>query len=75
MVSPIYGCAVSFVPRESAQDFGFNKDWLGGFFDPCTTAKFDYSGRVYYGKSNGKHLFVPPYRFVDENTIELHPNG
>ena len=75
MVSPITGCAVTLAPKSLAIKFELNKDWLGGFYDSCSKVKFDYSGRVYTGQSTGRHLFIPPYKFIDEGHIKLHPNG
>ena len=74
-VSPVYGCMVNYVSRQDAKNNGFSKGWPGGFFDPCQNIRFDLSGRVYLGRSNGKHLLIPPYRYIDNNTIELYPNG
>ena len=44
-------------------------DWVGGFFCPCHGSKFDLSGRVFTGVPAPTNLTVPPYRFVDSNTI------
>ena len=44
-------------------------DWVGGFFCPCHGSKFDLSGRVFTGVPAPTNLVVPPYRYVDENTL------
>ncbi|MGS2718999.1 ubiquinol-cytochrome c reductase iron-sulfur subunit [Paraglaciecola aestuariivivens] len=40
-----------------------------GFFCPCHGSKFDMAGRVFQNVPAGLNLVVPPYRFVDDNTI------
>lgn len=44
-------------------------DWVGGFFCPCHGSKFDLAGRVYAGVPAPSNLQVPPYQFVDQNTL------
>jgi len=46
-------------------------DWVGGFFCPCHGSKFDLSGRVFTGVPAPTNLVVPPYRYVDENTLVI----
>lgn len=40
-----------------------------GFFCPCHGSKFDMSGRVFQNVPAGLNLVVPPYQFVDDNTL------
>lgn len=40
-----------------------------GFFCPCHGSKFDMAGRVFENVPAGLNLVVPPYQFVDENTV------
>jgi ubiquinol-cytochrome c reductase iron-sulfur subunit len=40
-----------------------------GFFCPCHGSKFDMAGRVFQNVPAPLNLVVPPYRFLDENTI------
>lgn len=61
------GCSPTFRPDFPAEDLG--KDWKGGFFCPCHGSKFDLAGRVYKGVPAPLNMPVPPYRFVDDNTI------
>lgn len=61
------GCAPSFVPEVEPQPF--DEEWKGGFFCPCHGSRFDLAGRVYKGSPAAKNLAVPPYSFIDENTV------
>lgn len=40
-----------------------------GFFCPCHGSKFDMAGRVYENVPAPLNLVVPPYMFLDDNTI------
>ena len=40
-----------------------------GFFCPCHGSKFDMAGRVFQNVPAPLNLVVPPYTFVDDNTI------
>ncbi|AFZ81748.1 ubiquinol-cytochrome c reductase, putative [Theileria equi strain WA] len=42
----------------------------GGFFCPCHGSHYDGSGRIRQGPAPA-NLEVPPYRFIDDNTIRL----
>ncbi len=61
------GCSPSYRPDIAPADLG--ADWDGGFFCPCHGSKFDLAGRVYKGVPAPTNLEIPPYRFVDDNTI------
>lgn len=61
------GCSPSYRPELAPADLG--ADWDGGFFCPCHGSKFDMAGRVYKGVPAPTNLEIPPYRFVDDNTI------
>jgi ubiquinol-cytochrome c reductase iron-sulfur subunit len=56
-ICPHLGC----VPTSNAGDFG-------GWFCPCHGSHYDISGRIRKGPSP-LNLEVPPYKFIDENTI------
>ncbi|EDO08549.2 putative ubiquinol-cytochrome c reductase iron-sulfur subunit [Babesia bovis T2Bo] len=42
----------------------------GGYFCPCHGSHYDASGRIRQGPAPS-NLEVPPYKFIDENTIKL----
>lgn len=46
-------------------------DWVGGFFCPCHGSMFDLSGRVYAGVPAPTNLTVPPYSFIDSETVMI----
>jgi ubiquinol-cytochrome c reductase iron-sulfur subunit len=39
------------------------------FYCPCHGSNFDLAGRVLKGSPAPRNLEVPPYKFIDENTI------
>lgn len=61
------GCSPTFRPEIAAADLG--ADWLGGFFCPCHSSKFDLAGRVYQGVPAPTNLVVPPHRYLSDNVI------
>lgn len=67
------GCSPTFRPEIAPEDLG--SDWNGGFFCPCHGSKFDLAGRVYKSVPAPLNLVVPPYRFVDANTILIGEGG
>lgn len=48
---------------------GMPADWEGGFLCPCHGSRFDLAGRVFKNQPAPDNLLVPPYYFVDDNTI------
>ena len=66
------GCSPRFVPELLPQPF--DTDWKGGFYCPCHNSRFDLAGRVYEGVPAPTNLKVPPYRFIDDNRIEIGVN-
>ena len=44
-------------------------EW-GGWFCPCHGSHYDASGRIRKGPAP-RNLAVPPYRFVDDNTLRI----
>ena len=69
------GCVPQMIPQVGPQPF--DSDWNGGFYCPCHKSKFDLSGRVYSGVPAPTNLRIPPYSFLDENTliIGVSPQG
>ncbi len=63
------GCSPTFKPELEPQPF--DADWKGGFYCPCHNSRFDLAGRVYEGVPAPTNLKVPPYRFIDDNRIEI----
>lgn len=62
-------CSPTFVPEMVPQEF--DDEWKGGFFCPCHGSRFDMAGRVYKDMPAPRNLKVPPYHFIDDNTIEI----
>jgi len=67
------GCSPTFRPELGPVDLG--ADWLGGFFCPCHSSKFDLAGRVYQGVPAPTNLVVPPHHYVSENVILIGQDG
>jgi ubiquinol-cytochrome c reductase iron-sulfur subunit len=56
-------------PRFEVAPADLGPSWPGGFFCPCHGSKFDLAGRVFTGVPAPANLVVPPYRFINDNTI------
>jgi ubiquinol-cytochrome c reductase iron-sulfur subunit len=67
------GCSPTYRPEIAPTDLG--KDWQGGFFCPCHGSKFDIAGRVYSSMPAPTNLEIPPYRYIDDNTIIIGENA
>ena len=69
------GCVPQMIPQVGPQPFDDN--WKGGFYCPCHKSKFDLSGRVYKGVPAPTNLTIPPYSYLDDNTlmIGVSPQG
>jgi ubiquinol-cytochrome c reductase iron-sulfur subunit len=63
------GCAP--LARFEVAPVDLGPDWVGGFYCPCHGSKFDLSGRVYSGVPAPTNLTVPPYRYVNDSTIQI----
>jgi len=69
------GCVPQVIPQVGPQPF--EENWKGGFFCPCHKSKFDMAGRVYKGVPAPTNLKIPPYSFIDAQTllIGVNPEG
>lgn len=61
------GCVPIFHPKVGELE----PSWVGGFYCPCHGSKFDMAGRVYKGVPAPVNLTIPPYRFIDANTLRI----
>ena len=69
------GCVPQMIPEVGPQPF--DENWNGGFYCPCHKSRFDLSGRVFKGVPAPTNLRIPPYSFLDDNTliIGVSPKG
>jgi ubiquinol-cytochrome c reductase iron-sulfur subunit len=67
------GCSPTFRPEVAPADLG--DEWKGGFFCPCHGSKFDLAGRVFKGVPAPTNLVVPPYKYLNDNTILVGDDG
>jgi len=67
------GCSPTFRPDIAPADLG--EDWLGGFFCPCHSSRFDMAGGVFTGVPAPTNLAVPPHYYVTDNTILIGEDG
>jgi len=63
------GCSPTFRPDIAPADLG--ADWLGGFFCPCHSSRFDLAGRVFQGVPAPTNLVVPPHKYLSDNVIVI----
>lgn len=69
------GCIPQLIPQVGPEPF--DEHWNGGFYCPCHKSRFDLSGRVFQGVPAPTNLRIPPYSFLDDNTliIGVNPKG
>ena len=69
------GCVHQMIPQVGPQPF--DENWNDGFYCPCHKSKFDLAGRVYKGVPAPTNLRIPPYSFLDDQTlmIGVNPQG
>ena len=69
------GCIPQIVPEVGPQPF--EENWKGCFYCPCHKSKFDLAGRVYKGVPAPTNLRIPPYSYIDDETlvIGVNPQG
>ena len=63
------GCAPA--PRFQVAPADLGPSWPGGFYCPCHGSKFDLAGRVFTGVPAPANLTVPPYRYINDSTIQI----
>jgi ubiquinol-cytochrome c reductase iron-sulfur subunit len=75
MICTHLGCVPQVVPEVGAEPW--DENWKGGFFCPCHKSKFDMAGRVYKGVPAPANLRIPPYHYIDDQTllIGVNPEG
>lgn len=61
------GCVPNLQPRPGSVEAGLP----GGYYCPCHGSKFDLAGRVYRGVPAPTNLVIPPYRYLEDNVIEI----
>jgi ubiquinol-cytochrome c reductase iron-sulfur subunit len=67
------GCSPTYRPDVAPEDLG--PAWLGGFYCACHGSRFDLAGRVYSGVPAPTNLVIPPYQFLDDNTVLVGDDG
>jgi ubiquinol-cytochrome c reductase iron-sulfur subunit len=65
------GCAPTYRPQLNE----LGPDWPGGFYCPCHGSTFDLAGRVFKGVPAPINLEVPPYHYLNDNTILIGENA
>jgi len=66
------GCVPQIIPQVGPQPY--DETWMGGFYCPCHKSKFDMAGRVYKAVPAPTNLRIPPYSFLDDQTLILGVN-
>ncbi len=67
------GCVPTYRPDIGPEDLG--ADWLGGFFCPCHSSRYDLAGRVFKGVPAPLNLLVPDYYYVNDDVILIGESG
>lgn len=57
------------IPRFEVAPVDLGADWIGGFYCPCHGSRFDLAGRVFSGVPAPTNLTIPPYTFINDNTL------
>lgn len=60
------GCSPEYKPKAATGHLAYP-----GFHCPCHGSKYDISGRVYAGVPAPLNMVVPPYRYINENLIQV----
>jgi ubiquinol-cytochrome c reductase iron-sulfur subunit len=67
------GCSPTYRPEVAPEDLG--PAWVGGFYCACHGSRFDLAGRVFSGVPAPTNLVIPPYQFLDDNTVLVGDDG
>ncbi len=67
------GCPLKWIPPGSHE--APQQPWPGGFRDSCRGSWYDAAGRVFKGQQAGRNLDIPPYRFLNEDLLEIGSYG
>jgi ubiquinol-cytochrome c reductase iron-sulfur subunit len=67
------GCSPTYRPDIAPADLG--DDWLGGFFCPCHSSRYDMAGRVFKDVPAPLNLVVPSHYYVTADTILIGEDG
>jgi len=67
------GCSPTYRPDIAPADLG--ESWLGGFFCPCHSSRFDLAGRVFQGVPAPSNLVVPHHYYVSDTRILVGEDG
>ncbi len=67
------GCIPQVLPEPGS--YVWEPDWPGGFYCPCHKSKFDLAGRVFKSMPAPTNLVIPPYSFLDNNTVIIGVNS
>ncbi len=67
------GCSPTYRPDVAPDDLG--PAWVGGFYCACHGSRFDLAGRVFSGVPAPTNLVIPPYQFLDDNTVLVGDDG
>lgn len=67
------GCSPTYRPDIAPADLG--DSWLGGFFCPCHSSRFDLAGRVFQGVPAPSNLVVPSHYYMTDTRILIGKDG
>jgi|RhiMetdeSRZDD1v2_1073273.scaffolds.fasta_scaffold76774_2 ubiquinol-cytochrome c reductase iron-sulfur subunit len=76
LVSPVFGCVIQYAPQ-GAPRYAPQRQWQGGYYDPCQFAEWDFAGRAVRQYPDQEptmrvpDLDVPSYD-IEGGTLRLH---
>ncbi|TMH01939.1 MAG: hypothetical protein E6H79_14695 [Betaproteobacteria bacterium] len=78
LVSPVLGCVIQYAPK-GAPRYAPERQWQGGFYDPCQFAEWDFAGRAVRQYPDQEptmrvpDLDVPSFEIEGGTMLRLHP--